>query len=152
MRPAHSLLLFRVLVLLALGASTALLVDYISADPSFCGVDSGCSAIRRSGLGHLPIPGLGLVPLPLVGVGCFSLLYTLSLVESPLVRKRWCAPLAYAVAVVGAGLLITQALLGTFCLFCVIVDLASLGVGVGDKSVGRLDDLRLANHPRRRLG
>lgn len=129
MRPAHSLLLFRVLVLLALGASTALLVDYISADPAFCGVDSGCSAIRRSGLGHLPIPGLGLIPLPLVGVGCFSLLYTLSLALSPLVRKRWCAPLAYAVAVVGAGLLVTQLLLGTFCLFCVIVDVASLGIG-----------------------
>jgi len=68
----------RLAAILALAVSSALLVDYTSAIPTFCGVDSGCAAVRRSGFGFVPIAGQ-YVPLPVFGVLAFALLLGIAL-------------------------------------------------------------------------
>lgn len=128
MRAAHRLFLFRVFSLVALGTSVALLIDYASPEPTFCATGSGCGAVRRSGLGYLPIPGLGFVPLPLFGVLAFGLLFSLSLLENPIWRRKACLPLALALGPAGLVLLGLQAWLGAFCAFCVVVDLSALAL------------------------
>src|SRR5689334_4080247 len=46
-------LVFRLAVLVALGVSTALLIDYLRPMPAFCDMGSGCEQIRASGRGRL---------------------------------------------------------------------------------------------------
>ena len=65
MRPLPLVLLLRLSLLIAVAASAALIVDYQNAgDPAFCGVGSGCFAVRISPYSRLlgvPLPYIGLV-------------------------------------------------------------------------------------------
>lgn len=100
----------------ALGASAILLVDYVRPAPVFCGADGGCGAVKRSALAyplHIPMPVWGISGL--LAVGLFALV--------PGRRARIAqAVLATFGGIVAAGLLAVQAMSGTFCPYCVVVD------------------------------
>ena len=114
----------RLAAVLALAVSAALLVDYSSSVPTFCGVDSGCAAVRRSGFGFVQLSGQS-IPLPAFGLLGFSLLLAVSLNRG---LRRWLLPLAAGLGgVVSLGLFGLQWLkIGHLCSLCVTVD--SLGV------------------------
>lgn len=115
------MLVLRVSVLIALGASAALAVDYLSLSPAFCGAESGCGAVRRSGFGYLPGTS---VPMPALGIAAFSTLFTLSLFES---RRKLLGSLAVTGGVLGVILLGLQVIvIGALCFLCVIVDVAAI--------------------------
>lgn len=124
LRSHHALALLRALALVALATSVALFIDYVSLSPSFCGPDSGCSAVRSSGFGY--VAG---VPVPVFGVLGFALLFALTLGKSDFLRSL-VRPAAYFAAVAAVGLIGLQVKIGHFCLLCLIVDASALGVGV----------------------
>jgi uncharacterized membrane protein/predicted DsbA family dithiol-disulfide isomerase len=118
--------LLRAAVLVALLGSSALVVDYLSPQPSFCGAGSGCSVVRQDELSHLG--GLG-VPLPAAGLMAFTALYTLSLLPGE--RRRLSGGAALLAGVLGAGLLYVQAFrIRTFCSLCTLVDVAAIVAAV----------------------
>jgi predicted DsbA family dithiol-disulfide isomerase/uncharacterized membrane protein len=122
-------LVLRIATLVALAASAALLVDYVAASPTFCGT-GGCATVRQSGFGYVPLPGGVLLPLPVLGMMAYSTLLGLSLLPTARQRARMVPPLAFAIAFVGALLLLLQAVvIRELCAFCVVVDLCSLCVG-----------------------
>jgi predicted DsbA family dithiol-disulfide isomerase len=117
----------RGLILLALGVSVALLVDYTAASPAFCGGTSGCAAVRDSGLGYVPL-GDTLLPVPVIGVVALLVLFVLASQA-----KRRCVSLVLCLlsslgAVLALGLLALQAYLSTYCWLCVVVDASLLGI------------------------
>ncbi|MDF3064863.1 MAG: hypothetical protein K0R38_464 [Polyangiaceae bacterium] len=126
------LVVLRALALLALGASAALLSDYMADSPSFCGAASGCGAVRRSALSHVSLGSGTFVPLPAFGVAGFAALYIASLLS-----RRLTQGLAAIGAAVALYLLYVQALeLQQFCWLCVTADVsavlsagAALGLG-----------------------
>jgi protein-disulfide isomerase/uncharacterized membrane protein len=118
--------LLRAAVLVALLGSSALVVDYLSPQPSFCGAGSGCSVVRQDELSHLG--GLG-VPLPAVGLMAFTALYTLSLLPGE--RRRLAGAAAILAGVLGAALLGVQTFrIRTFCSLCTIVDVSAIVAAV----------------------
>jgi predicted DsbA family dithiol-disulfide isomerase/uncharacterized membrane protein len=120
------LVLLRAAVLVALLGSSALVVDYLSPAPSFCGAGSGCSVVRADELSHLG--GLG-VPLPAVGLMAFTALYTLSLLPGD--RRRLAGSVAILAGILGAALLYVQAFrIRVFCSLCTIVDVAAIVAAV----------------------
>jgi predicted DsbA family dithiol-disulfide isomerase len=122
-------ILFRAASLLALGTSVALLLDYTRPDPAFCGLGSGCGAVRHSGLGYIPL-GFGQLPVPVLGVLAFSLLFASTLQRSGEMRGRVAGPLAYAGALVAAVLIGIQFFIGHFCSLCMAADLSALVIGL----------------------
>jgi predicted DsbA family dithiol-disulfide isomerase/uncharacterized membrane protein len=109
------------LVCVALGASVSLLIDYLRPRPVFCGEDSGCEAVKHTPLAYL----FGVVPTPALGVLAFVTCAVLLHMNAK--RGRYAhAALAVAMALVAAGLLVVQKLMGTFCAYCVVVDVISL--------------------------
>lgn len=123
LRYHHALALMRALALVALATSVALFIDYVSISPSFCGPDSGCSAVRSSGFGYV----LG-VPVPVFGILGFALLFALTLGTSEFLRSLL-RPTAYFAAVVAVVLIGLQAKIGHFCAFCLIVDACAVALG-----------------------
>lgn len=120
----HALLVLRVAALVAMAASAALAIEYRSFEPSFCGVDSGCAALRQTDLAYL----WGLLPLPDVGLLGAAAIFGLSLTRARAL-SGW---LALGAAVTGLGLLAYQSfVIGRFCWLCITVDLASIAMGVG---------------------
>ena len=107
----------RLLALIGLGVSSALLADHLLGAGTFCKFDDPCATVAASPYGDV----FG-VPLAAVGVAGFALLLGLSLIP-----KRWAAN-AVRFAAVGAGLagaalLVVQvAVLGQLCPYCVVVD------------------------------
>ena len=69
-------LVFHLALLVAIGVSTALLIDYLRPLPAFCDTGSGCDQVRASPYARL----LG-IPLPLIGLTGFVGLIALSLVD-----------------------------------------------------------------------
>ncbi|HKQ69124.1 MAG TPA: thioredoxin domain-containing protein [Polyangiaceae bacterium] len=121
MAPRLTTLVFRLAMLIALGTSSALLIDYMRPLPAFCDVGSGCDRVRSSGYGSL----LG-IPLPLVGQVGFAGLLVLSLFKGETARKAT-RLLAIVAGVTGMLLLLTQALvIGVFCKLCVAVDVSAV--------------------------
>jgi protein-disulfide isomerase/uncharacterized membrane protein len=119
------MLVLRVAALVALLASAALAVDYLSANPAFCGAESGCGAVRRSGFGYLPGSS---IPVPVLGIAAFSVLFTLSLFES---QRKLLSIAALVAGVLGVLLLGVQAfVVGALCALCVLVDLAAVVAAV----------------------
>lgn len=119
-----ALVLLRAFTLLGLAASAALAVDYRSIDTAFCGANSGCAALRRTGIAYLW--GLGLT-LPELGLLGLAAVFALSLSN----WRRWAACLAVAGGVAGLAFLVSQAVvLRQFCWLCVTTDLASIAAGV----------------------
>lgn len=116
------LVVLRVLSLVALAASAALLSEYLADSPSFCSAYSGCGVVRRSALAHIPL-GETYVPLPAFGVAGFAVLFASSLLSRKLTRVV--AGLGGAAALY---LLYVQAfVIGQFCWLCVTTDVAALG-------------------------
>lgn len=116
--------LLRAACLVALATSVALLLDYTSFSPAFCtSAETGCGAVRRSGLGY----PLG-VPMPVFGVVGFALLFALSM--APGVRRRYLPAVAGLGAAAALALLVVQAAaVKTFCALCVVVDVSGLAAG-----------------------
>lgn len=126
MRSAHGINVLRAFILLALGTSIALLLDYTTTDPAFCGVDSGCSALRESGFGYVPLFGAVALPVPLLGVLAFSSLLLLSFT----LHQRTLARLFYGAVTAGALIALVligiQFNLGSMCSLCMAIDLSML--------------------------
>lgn len=123
MRPLPFVLLLRIALLVAIGASTILIVEYQNAgDPAFCGVGSGCFAVRIS-----PYSRLFGVPLPFLGLFAHIGLLAGFLLTRTRIALRAFALLAAAGAASAAALLIIQHVyVGAFCKWCVAVDGASI--------------------------
>ena len=127
MRSALGLFGVRLAAVSALAVSAALLVDYVGRTPTFCGVGSGCAAVRSSGYGYLTVGDLNL-PLPALGLLAFALLLAVALARG---LTRW-APLVAAVGgVIGLGLFGLQWLkIGQLCSLCVTVDALSVAAAI----------------------
>lgn len=121
-RPRPWLWLCRVGILLALSASAALYVQYLNPiAATFCGLQSGCEAVRRFGYSYFF--GTPFLSIPLVGLIAYGTLFILSMRDPD---GPWTARLAAVGAVLGIGLLLTQALaVKAFCWLCVIADVSS---------------------------
>ncbi len=117
--------LLRVLALVGLGGSTALLVNYLWPNPQFCRFDSGCGEVLSSAFGR----PLG-VPLPVVGVVAFGTIFGLSLAPAgrSLRLLRW---LSWGAGAGGLALFLIQVfLLRVLCPYCVVVDLLAVAMAV----------------------
>lgn len=111
----------RLLALVAIATSSALLVDYLSYSPAFCSPNSGCSAVRASGFGYL---FGGTLPVPVIGIAGFGLLYFISLSKA---QRAWTRPMAYAGGAIAAGFIAIQAVvIKEYCALCMIVDVAAI--------------------------
>jgi uncharacterized membrane protein len=125
------LVVLRVLSLVALAASAALLSEYLADSPSFCSAYSGCGVVRRSALAHVQL-GETYVPLPAFGVAGFAALFACSLFSRRLTQVV--AALGGAVALY---LLYVQAfVIGHFCWLCVTTDVAALGAAGSALALG----------------
>jgi hypothetical protein len=117
--------LFRLLTLVGLGVSSALVADYVFEVGSFCSGDDPCAEVAASPYGEV----LG-VPLAVVGIVGFALVLAISLVPT---RRAAMATRALAVVAGLAGLtllVIQVAVLRQLCPYCVVADLSAVGLGV----------------------
>jgi uncharacterized membrane protein len=123
-------LAFRLVSLVALTGSAALLVDELRPRPLFCPFRDGCAAVTSSPYGK----PLG-IPLPALGLAAFGTLFALSLFQAskPGVLLT---PLAVAVGLIGLSLIGVQIfVLEQTCQLCLTVDaaavlLATLGIAL----------------------
>lgn len=112
-------------LLVALAASSVLLVDYVRPVPVFCAQEGGCSAVRHTSFAY---PG-GL-PLPALGIAGFVAVAVLLSVRGARARMLHLG-VAGLGAVAAVFLIALQVRLGTFCPYCMAADLgAILGLGV----------------------
>lgn len=120
------IVLCRIATLVALAASAALYLHYLSpVDAGFCGLHSGCEAVRRSALSYFGSPFLS---MPLVGLVAYGTLFIVSLQQPD---GRALAILAGVGAVAAIGLIAVQAIVvGQFCWLCATVDAAAIAAGV----------------------
>ena len=115
------LILFRVMALLGLLISSAMMVDYVRPVPAFCGFRSGCDQVVLSAYGR--IAGL---PLPAIGVVAFAAFYVMTLVTNSSARKLL-GPMAIAAGVAGLSLVLLQKfVLRQMCPFCLMADIAAI--------------------------
>jgi predicted DsbA family dithiol-disulfide isomerase/uncharacterized membrane protein len=129
-------LVLRLALLVAIGVSAALLIDYYRPLPAFCDVGSGCYKVRGSGYGSILH-----VPLPLLGLVGFTSVMAISLVHNNELAPRITRVLALVGAVVGALLLLLQGFkLQVFCKLCVAVDVAAMIAGVSSLFLHRAED------------
>jgi protein-disulfide isomerase/uncharacterized membrane protein len=137
MRTSTLTLLFRFALVTALFACAALFVDYQNAgDPAFCGVGSGCMALRLS-----PYSSVFGLPLPWVGLGAFASLFTASLFVREKEIHGYVIVLTAGGALFACALIYIQAfVLRTFCKWCVIVDTSAIVAALA----GGLVQLRLS--------
>lgn len=106
--------LLRVAALVALGFSTALLIDYLRPVPSFCALGSGCSKVKALA-GY--VAG---VPIPAMGVAAFATLLSLTLWPAGRPVAKWGAVAGGAAAI---GLIAWQLFgLHALCWMCAVVD------------------------------
>lgn len=112
---------------LALLAATVLFIDYRNAgDPAFCGVASGCFAVRVSGYSHL-----GGVPLPHLALPAFAILLGASIFARTPEHHRLVAGAAGLGGAAAIVLIAIQAaVIGAFCPWCVIVDSSAIVAGI----------------------
>jgi protein-disulfide isomerase len=146
MRPSGWLFLTQLSICCALALSAVLYVHYLNpADSDFCGPQSGCEAVRRSGLSYFF--GSRYLSLPLLSLLAFGGLLALSL-RRPLTRpaagpiatprepsalaRLWHAPELSLFAASGLGAMVGlvllgyQVVLGEYCWLCVLVDVAAI--------------------------
>ena len=130
MRKVLWITLLRLLALVALAASTALLLDYTRPAAAFCSAGSGCAAVRSSGFGYLVIGSLP-IPVPVFGLIGFAALYAATLVPRSELRQKLVLGLGVLGAVVALVLLLIQWVsIKQFCAFCMVVDVAGILGGV----------------------
>ena len=114
--------LLRTALLVAVVASAAMFMDYRAASPAFCGVQSGCSAVRDSAYSSV----FG-VSLPTIGIGTFVGLFAMALWAS---RKTHLRMLAVQTALAATGALaligIQLFVVDAVCLWCMAVDISAI--------------------------
>ncbi len=127
MRKVALLVLHRLALLVALAASAALFVEYSHAgDPAFCGVGSGCLAVRMSPYSRL----LGL-PLPTLGLFAFVGLFLFALTARSLTQHRIVAAASLLGGIFAVYLIVLQATeIHAFCPWCVAVDASAIVAAV----------------------
>jgi len=124
----------RLAAVLALAVSAALFVDYSSATPTFCGVGSGCAAVRSSGFGYVPMFGTYL-PVPIFGMIGFALLLGVALTRE---LRRFLPIVAVLGGAAGLGLLLLQLLkIKHLCSFCTAADVLAMIAGLCGLGVWR---------------
>ncbi len=114
-------------VLIGLGASAALLVDYVRVAPVFCAEGGGCEVVKRTALAT-PFG----IPMPVFGLLGFALLAALLRGRGRAMRGLHAAAAAIG-ALVGMFLILAQLALGVICPYCMAADLsaaAAAGVAV----------------------
>ncbi|APR84076.1 Thioredoxin domain protein [Minicystis rosea] len=123
MRKIAPILLLRLALLVAVLACAVLVIEYQNmGDPAFCGVGSGCMAVRRSQWARI-----GTVPLPALGLSAYAVLLAMSLGVREKMHSFFLAAAAIAGGLIGATLLAIQAFqLHTFCKWCVMVDVSAI--------------------------
>ncbi|HET7544555.1 MAG TPA: thioredoxin domain-containing protein [Polyangiaceae bacterium] len=128
MRRALGLFAVRLAAVSALGFSAALLVDYISSAPTFCGVGSGCAVVRSSDWGSVSLFGLRL-PTPVFGLLGFAVLVGIACTRK---LVRWVPWVALLGGTLGLAFLAVQAfVIHHFCSLCVGVDTLSVLAALG---------------------
>jgi predicted DsbA family dithiol-disulfide isomerase/uncharacterized membrane protein len=136
-------LVFRLSLLVALGVTSALLIDYLRPLPAFCDVGSGCDQVRLSRFSTL----FG-IPLPIVGLAGLGAWMAVSLWRSEraaLLTRL----LAVAAGLTGIALLFTQAfVLKVFCKLCVVVDISTIVASIAALSSKTEADTDRASSPR----
>lgn len=131
MRSVRLVLVLRLALLLAIVASASLVVDYQNpGDPTFCGPGSGCAAVRNAPITAQITEALN-IPLPQLGLVAYVALFVASLVASSLVYRLVIAAMAGVGALAAIALLVLQRVeIGTWCPWCVVVDVAAIVAGV----------------------
>jgi uncharacterized membrane protein/thiol-disulfide isomerase/thioredoxin len=129
------MLLLRLALLVAMAASAVLIVDYANAgDPAFCGVKSGCFAVRTSGHAYL----FGYIPLPTLGLVSFASLFGFVLVARSRIQHAVVAALSSLGALFALYLLWLQhSVIGAMCPWCVAVDSSALVTAISSIWVWR---------------
>jgi uncharacterized membrane protein/thiol-disulfide isomerase/thioredoxin len=117
------LLLCRKAVLVALAASAALYLQYLMpAEAAFCGLESGCEAVRRAGFSYFFDSPL--LSIPLVGLIAYGAVMAASLFAPETRLTLWLTALG---AVGAIGLLMVQAfVVHAFCWLCAAVDVSAV--------------------------
>lgn len=114
-------LLLRLAALVGLGVSVLLWAEYSQPSHALCGVGGGCEVARLSVYSHI----LG-IPLPIIGTAYFVLVLLLTEIAA---LRRWLLPVTVLGGLGGLVFLGIQAVeLGSFCRYCVVVDLSSVVV------------------------
>jgi uncharacterized membrane protein len=123
MRKAVLVTLLRLALVVALFASAALYIEYQRAgDPAFCGVGSGCMAVRMS-----PYSKLFNTPLPTWGLLAFSGLFAFVIAARSRAQHLGVAVVAWLGALVAGYLVYLQAFeIRAFCKWCVMADASTL--------------------------
>ena len=117
-----------VVCIVALVASSLLLVDYIRPAPVFCAAEGGCGIVKRTVFAY----PMG-IPTPLIGIGGLLAIAVAQLLEGRRAQIAQTVLAAFA-GIVGVLLLLVQLELKTVCPFCAVVDTSSivlLGLSVG---------------------
>jgi predicted DsbA family dithiol-disulfide isomerase/uncharacterized membrane protein len=110
---------------LGLAVSAMLLVDYVRPAPIFCEENAGCDVVKRTVFASV----LG-IPTPAYGLAAFTVLAVLALVRGTRPRLAHLAVASIA-ALVGLALVFVQFLMGVYCKYCLVVDVATLVILVG---------------------
>ncbi len=105
---------------LGLGASTALLVDYLRPAPLFCSETGGCNVLRQTAFASI-----GGLPTPLYGVIGFLILGVLALLRGSVVRFLHLLAISFG-ACAATYLIYVQFVLHTYCKWCLTVDVSTL--------------------------
>jgi len=123
MRKIAPVLLLRLALLVAVLGCAVLVIEHRNAgDPAFCGVASGCMAVRRSVLSRI-----GPVPLPVIGLTAHAVLLALALVARDKARTYYLAAIAATGGAIAATLIAVQAFqIRAFCKWCVMVDVSAI--------------------------
>lgn len=127
MTSARLLVLVRAALLTAVFAAAALVIDYSHAgDPAFCGVESSCFKVRTSDVGRAIAELLHPLTLPQLALIAFVVV----LGQTFFVRSRYQLSLLAATSGLGGlvalGFIGVQAKMGSYCAYCMVVDVAAL--------------------------
>jgi hypothetical protein len=127
MIPARLVMVVRAALVAAAMASAALVIDYENpGDPAFCGVESACLKLRRSTVGQEIAERLYPMTLPQLGLLAITVLIVFSFLLTERTRLSAFVGAATFGGLAALGLIVAQASINTFCLYCMIVDTSTL--------------------------
>jgi protein-disulfide isomerase len=137
------LIVWRSAVLFALAASAALYMQYLEpGDAAFCGLKSGCEAVRKAGFSYFG--GSRFLSLPLFGLSSYGAVFATSLWDPRGLLARVVTAIGGACGLV---LLAAQAFyVHAFCWLCSVVDVAAVVAAIAallhGRSIASMDPLR----------
>lgn len=151
MRPTALVLLLRLSLVVAIAASATLVVDYAGVGEStFCGAETGCSAVREAPFTQWFQTTFGF-SLPQLGLGGYLVLLGAALLARTRSHHWLLAGATGGGGAFAAALLVMQATsIKAFCLWCVAVDLAAITAAVAAVLLARArarDDARSSKEP-----